>query len=981
MQVWARVVREGKKGWIAGELSWGRLGALRYRSEFPGDQVRVLADLYALYLARTGTGYSESHLRYGDDTSIELSAVTSGALIPLLQEARRVGLRLVHAAATGLGDLPVIDAADLCLDVTAPDGPSAPLEVAPILRIGERYGEAEPVAFLGSGTGAVVLPADTAELPGNPAGWPLRLVELTASAPAALQRMALRAEHLTVPGAHRGRFLEEYFPRLSALGEIVSTDGSFAPPVYSPPVLVCRADFGEDHALALRWEWAYQVGEHSRRLPVGTAEPMAFRDPAAEAAMLAGLESGLAPYLRLRRGQPSTPFARAAEPIEDVDERCEEHGLGKMSGPGIDSPLEISGVDTMAFTTEWLPLLRERPGVLVEVTGSPADYREASDSLRIAVSTRALANDEDWYDLGVSITVDGESVPFLAVFVALAQGRSHLLMPGGAYFSLEKPELLALRRLIDEARALADLPAGPLRISRYQSGLWSELVGLGVVTRQAASWRRHVEGLRRLDSVGSTPLPTGLQAELRPYQIEGFEWLAFLWEHRLGGILADDMGLGKTLQALALILHARTVEPDAPPFLIVAPTSVVSNWGAEAARFTPGLRVATVAESATKARRHGGPTLAELAAGADIVVTSYALLRIDSGAYQDQQWAGLLLDEAQFVKNRNAKVHKAARQVPAPFKLAITGTPLENSVMELWALLSITAPGLFPHPDAFKEFYATPIERAGDTELLAQLRRRIRPVLKRRTKEAVAPELPPKQEQVLALALEPRHRKIYDVALARERQKVLKLLDNLDGNRFEILRSLTLLRQLSLHPGLADAADREVPSAKIDTLLEHLDAVAGTGHRTLVFSQFTGLLDLIQERLSGAGVPFCRLDGSTRRRAEVIEEFKSGMAPVFLISLKAGGFGLNLTEADYCFLMDPWWNPATELQAIDRTHRIGQTRTVFVYRLIAEHTIEERVLALQARKSELFANVLDNGAGGEGFGRRLDAEDIRSLFS
>jgi SNF2 family DNA or RNA helicase len=298
--------------------------------------------------------------------------------------------------------------------------------------------------------------------------------------------------------------------------------------------------------------------------------------------------------------------------------------------------------------------------------------------------------------------------------------------------------------------------------------------------------------------------------------------------------------------------------------------------------------------------------------------------------------------------------------------------------MELWALLSITSPGLFPFPDAFKEFYAVPIERNGDVEMLAQLRRRVRPLLKRRTKEQVAPELPPKQEQVLSVALEPRHRKIYDLALQRERQKVLKLLDDLDGNRFEILRSLTLLRQLSLHPGLAEEEHREVPSAKIDALLQHVDAVAGTGHRTLVFSQFTGLLDLIQAALTGAGIEFVRLDGSTRRRAEVIERFKSGTAPVFLISLKAGGFGLNLTEADYCFLMDPWWNPATEMQAVDRTHRIGQTRTVHVYRLIAEHTIEERVLALQARKAELFRSVLDDGDGA--FGRRLDADDIRGLF-
>ncbi len=949
MQLWARVVRDGKRGWIGGDLSWGRLNALRFRGEYDENQVRVLQDLYALYLARTGVTSTENYLRYGDGKLLEISAITSGAVLPLLLEAGRVGLRLVHADAS-LGELPPIAEADLCLDVTAPDGPDEPLQVCPVLRLGGQYGDLDPVAFLGNGSGAVVLATAADELPGNPAGWPLQLVALSAPAPLSVRRMALRHENLTVPPAHHERFLSDFLPQLTRLGEVVSTDGSFVVPEISPPALVLQAAFGDDHALALRWLWSYRVGEDDRRVPLGSTAGGAYRDAPAEAALLAGLDAGLSMY-----------------------------GIGRPSGPGVDAALELSGVDTMHFATEWLPRLRNRSDVLVEVTGTPADYREASDSLQIAVSTQALANDGDWYDLGVSITVDGETVPFLQVFVALAQGKSHLLLPGGAYFSLEKPELLTLRALIDEARRLADAPPGQLRISRFQTGLWEELAGLGDVSHQAAGWQRHVDALRRLETVGGTPVPAGIHADLRPYQIEGFEWLAFLWEHRLGGVLADDMGLGKTLQCLALITHARAVEPSAPPFLIVAPTSVVSNWAAEAARFAPGLRVATVTETTAKSRRSGAVPVAELADSADVVVTSYALLRIDASTYLAQPWAGLLLDEAQFVKNRKAQVHKVARNVEAPFKLAVTGTPMENSVLELWALLSISAPGLFPDPEAFKELYAVPIERNGDAEMLAQLRRRVRPLLKRRTKEQVAPELPPKQEQVLSVALEPRHRKIYDVALQRERQKVLKLLSDLDGNRFEILRSLTLLRQLSLHPGLTDDEHLDVPNAKLDALIEHVDAVAGTGHRTLVFSQFTGLLDLIQTRLTEAGVEFVRLDGSTRRRGEVIDRFKHGAAPVFLISLKAGGFGLNLTEADYCFLMDPWWNPATELQAIDRTHRIGQTRTVHVYRLIAAHTIEERVLDLQARKAELFASVIDGGEG-DGFGRRLDADDIRGLF-
>jgi SNF2 family DNA or RNA helicase len=302
---------------------------------------------------------------------------------------------------------------------------------------------------------------------------------------------------------------------------------------------------------------------------------------------------------------------------------------------------------------------------------------------------------------------------------------------------------------------------------------------------------------------------------------------------------------------------------------------------------------------------------------------------------------------------------------------------MENNLMELWALLSLTSPGLFPDPQRFAEHYARPIERGRDAELLARLRRRIKPLVKRRTKELVAAELPPKQEQTLEVELHPRHRKIYDTHLQRERQRVLALLDDFDHNRITILRSITRLRQLSLHPALVDPGNEAVPSAKLDALVEQLDDVIGGGHRALVFSQFTSFLGRVRERLDAEKIGSCYLDGRTRRRDTVIERFRSGADPVFLISLKAGGVGLNLTEADYCFLLDPWWNPATEAQAIDRTHRIGQTRQVMVYRLIARDTIEEKVRALAERKAALFTGVLDDG---DLFSGALTAEDIRGLL-
>jgi SNF2 family DNA or RNA helicase len=406
---------------------------------------------------------------------------------------------------------------------------------------------------------------------------------------------------------------------------------------------------------------------------------------------------------------------------------------------------------------------------------------------------------------------------------------------------------------------------------------------------------------------------------------------------------------------------------------VVAPTSVVGNWAAECARFTPDLRAVTITEGS--ARR--GVELAEVAAAADLVVTSYSLFRMEYEEYAAIGWAGLFLDEAQFAKNHRSQTYQRAKLLPVPFKVAMTGTPIENNLMELWSLLSITAPGLFPNPERFGEYYRLPIERSGNAERLEQLRRRIRPLMLRRTKEQVAGDLPDKQEQILELDLNPRHRRIYQTHLQRERQKVLGLLGDLRKNRFAIFTSLTLLRQAALDVSLIDAKYEGVPSTKLDALMEMVEDVVADGHRVLVFSQFTRFLGLARDRIADAGIDHCYLDGRTRKREAVIDRFRSGEAPVFLISLKAGGFGLNLTEADYCILLDPWWNPATEAQAVDRVHRIGQTRKVMVYRLVAKDTLEEKVMALKAKKSALFADVMDAGGLESG---ALSASDIAGLL-
>jgi superfamily II DNA or RNA helicase len=936
VRLMARVVQPGKNGgWMAGSLAWGKLDGHRMSgSGYPAAQVRLLREMLALY--RTRTGQSSYSYPYGDYRSIELSAFESSGLWPLLDEAEKAGLQLVYGHK--LGAVERYREAELCLDVTQRDGE---LSIGPVIRLDEPDSGAEvvvPVRFIGTeGHGLVFVGRGEEQRSADPASWRFGLARLGRPVPGPLQEMALAGERLNVPAGEQDAFLGRFYPRLRQAATVTSSDGSFTPPVVSGPTLVLRASYGDGHDVEVNWDWAYQVGDSRFRAELDRAPGDAgYRDLAAE--------QGILDRLRPLLDRGLLPGAR------------------------------LGGMDTMRFTTELLPLLTDQPGVTVEVTGEAADYREAGDSLRIGVSTGEVADDNDWFDLGVTITVEGREVPFAEVFTALSLGESHLLLPDGAYFSLDKPELRHLAALIAEARTLQDSAAGSLRISRFQAGLWEELAALGVVGRQARAWQQQVQGLLDVGEMSRAQPPGTLAARLRPYQLDGFRWLAFLWEHGLGGILADDMGLGKTLQTLALICQARQADPAGAPFLIVAPTSVVPNWAAEAVRFTPGLRVVTITDTLARS----GADLGQLIAGADAVITSYTLLRLDFAAHAAAGWSGLILDEAQCTKNHQSKIYQCARRLPAPFKLAITGTPMENNLMELWSLLSITAPGLFPNPAQFREYYARPIERQGDAGLLAQLRRRIKPLVKRRTKEQVAADLPVKQEQVLEVELHSRHRRLYQTYLQRERQKVLRLIDDVDANRFTILSSLTRLRQLSLHAALVDGDQADLPCSKIDALVERLEDVAAGGHRALVFSQFTRFLALVSERLDQAGIRFCYLDGKTRDRAAELRRFKDGADPVFLISLKAGGFGLNLAEADYCFLLDPWWNPATETQAIDRTHRIGQTRNVMVYRLIAKDTIEEKVMALQARKAALFSDVIDDG---NAFGGSLDADDIRELFA
>lgn len=755
----------------------------------------------------------------------------------------------------------------------------------------------------------------------------------------------LRSDPLIIPGADFDEFLDDYQPQLARHVSVRSGDGSVSVEPARLSEIVARVTHDDVGTAELQWVARYLRGDRSTD------------------------------HLLERPGGSGRDRVAEKDLFESI--AFDREQLAELVGPtGMPMSFTATGHDAVVLLTQVVPSLESLDGIAVELLGGAPPLRQAAEAPLVSLNvTDADDPGNDWFDLAVQVSIDGEEIEFSRLFTALAVGAQSLILPSGTWMSLDRPELAQLRTLIEEASALADDDGadGRVRINPFQSDWWAELAELGVVESQTQRWADNVERMAALDAPQPVQVPAGLAAELRPYQREGLDWLAFLHQNHLGGVLADDMGLGKTLQSIALFLRVLDAQPDAR-FLVIAPTSVVANWRREVERFARGVSVCTITE--TQSRR--GVPLGEAIGDASIVVTSYALSRLEVEQYEAIDWEVLVLDEAQFVKNHRSKSYQCVRRIPAVTKLAITGTPIENSLMDLWSLLSITAPGLYPDPKRFSEVYRKPIESGNSPERLATLRRRVAPLIRRRTKGEVLSELPPKVEQVVDIELGPAHSKLYKSQLQLQRKKVLGLMEDVTKNRFEIFKSLTLLRQLSLDPGLVDAEHDGVGSAKLDRLVEDLDQLVSEGHRALVFSTFTKFLGRARDRLDEAGIGYAYLDGRTRDRDAAIERFTSGDAPVFLISLKAGGFGLNLTEADYCFVLDPWWNPAAETQAIDRAHRIGQTNTVMVYRYVSVDTIEDKVMELKARKAALFDMVLDADDGA--LAGTLEADDIRALL-
>ena len=736
---------------------------------------------------------------------------------------------------------------------------------------------------------------------------------------------------LHIPAADVAEFRGTWLPALLKRFSMASSDGSFDAQA-RPDVSVVGTVRRDGESVVVRWWAEYQQGESRSRTPVA--------------------------------------HCMQDEAVAEIVRRVESWGRG------MDSALWSAPPRTGRLAPWRVPAFLEKVVDTEGIDGLVWDVAEDVRAIDVRedgfeVDLNVDPAERDWFDLNVRLRLGNVTISVREALEAIAGGQDYVEV-AGTWVRLDGERIRSLANLLEEARTLAGWDGEGVRLTPMQVGVVDLFATASDHVAMSDAWRMRIAPLRDASTdAGLPPLPS-LATILRPYQRRGHAWLTTRLSGGIGGILADDMGLGKTVQILSAVAALRAHAGESSPVLVVVPTSVVGVWIDQARTFTPALEVRAVKETATRR----GTTIREEVENADIVVTSYTLARLESEQWSQVRLGGLVIDEAQAVKNPRTATYRALRDLDAPWKLAVSGTPIENSLSDLWSLLSLTCPGLLPPWETFQQQVRRPIENGSDPAMLARLSAYVAPFVLRRTKEEVAPDLPDKIVDVVRVDLGKEHRHIYDQFLARERARILDLLRDVDANRMSVLASITRLRQLALDPALVEESYAHVGSAKIEYLADRLDEIVPLGHQALVFSQFTSFLERIRHMLERRGISVVQLDGSTRGRAEVIEKFRSGQAQVFLISLKAGGSGLTLTEADYVYVMDPWWNPAAEEQAIDRAHRIGQTKKVNVYRMVATDTIEAKVVELQDRKRQLISSVIN----GTGTGARLSEADLRGLL-
>ncbi|MEN2505711.1 DEAD/DEAH box helicase [Stutzerimonas stutzeri] len=805
--------------------------------------------------------------------------------------------------------------------------------------------------------------------------------------PAPLARHLLEAP--PVPSAQAALFsltLNEIAPQLPAPAKAVEERTDDVAPVP-------RLTLGSHHAVNYQPSSGRMVGEHQHRAGLSFVYgATALHGKAKPGQRVRHVENGRVMSV-LRQPDAEQALRQQMTALGFRPALRQSQALPKDSAEMFELPSEAAWLQ---FAQTQLPALRDQgwqiqmqPGFAYDLTPVDAWYVDVDE-----------APEHSWFDLELGIIVDGERISLLPVLLGLIRRNPALLSPQALAqrnddetlrVQLDKRRdndelplqvLLPFGRLKPILATLSELylreqPAGePLRLGHADAARLAQLDALEMQWHGGEHLREFAQRLRdyRQQSVA---LPSSLDAQLRPYQVDGLRWMQTLRTLGIGGVLGDDMGLGKTLQTLAhLLLEKESGRMDRPS-LVVMPTSLIPNWQDEAARFAPGLNIATLHGTA---RQQYFERLGEF----DVLLTTYALLPRDIERLADTPLHVLVLDEAQNIKNASSKAAQAAGRLNARQRLCLTGTPLENHLGELWSLFNFLIPGWLGDAKRFTREYRTPIEKNGDTDRLQHLTARIKPFLLRRRKEQVASELPAKTEILHWVELSPAQRDFYETVRLAMDSRVREEIDSkgLARSQIVILDALLKLRQvccdLRLVKGDLAKPARGSTSGKLDSLMQMLTEQLAEGRRVLLFSQFTSMLALIEEELRTRAIDYVQITGDTQDRRTPVRRFQNGEVSLFLISLKAGGTGLNLTAADTVIHYDPWWNPAAENQATDRAHRIGQDKPVFVYKLIARDTVEEKIQQLQRRKADLAAGILDAGNTANW---QLDPADIEALFA
>lgn len=613
----------------------------------------------------------------------------------------------------------------------------------------------------------------------------------------------------------------------------------------------------------------------------------------------------------------------------------------------------------------WLHENREKlENELINIRQNNTDTRRyflGQASVNISIEEK-----NDWFDVKTKVRFGDTEIPFFRLRHYILNHIREFKLPNGeiaiipeVWFS-DYSELFAFTRITDHS--------SEGRLELYHLNLVKDLSNQSLAVTVMG---RRLENLRSFEEIKPYPLPERLSATLRPYQTEGYRWLRFLNEYKLGGCLADDMGLGKTLQTLTLLQSCKE-SGNRKPSLLVMPTSLLYNWKLEASRFTPDLSVM----SYTGTSRIKDTSQFD---NYDLILTSYGIVRMDIDLLKKYAFNYVILDESQAIKNPSSNISKAVRMLYADHRLILTGTPVENNTMDLWTQMTFINPGLLGNERFFRENFQYPIEKKNDEEKIRKLNSLIKPFILRRNKSQVATDLPEKTESVEYCEMTPEQAKTYEATKSYYRNILLEQMNQESIPQFnmQILEGLTRLRQIANHPILTDP-EYEGDSGKFNDVIHKIETVLSENHKILIFSQYIRHLQLFRNYLSKKNIAYAYLDGSTRDRQHQVELFQEDPdTQVFLISIKAGGQGLNLTAAEYVFILDPWWNPAVEAQAVDRAHRIGQKQNVFIYKFISQHTVEEKILQMQQHKRQLAGELITHE---EGFLKSLTRNDILSLL-